>query len=382
MKDKLILALVLIAMCGCLASCGKEKDNPSTDVVNVIEDPGSSVHKDPGTSENRIIDGKVTEERGADANLNDEAKEGAGAQNEGDVVNEIVDYGLYSYTTNRVKLRSKPSTDSEVVKVLERKTNLRVAEIDSNNWAKVKTESGEEGFVFAEYIMDPVSEKEWNVRKEQSMSQKVICIDAGHQAHANNEKEPIGPGASETKAKVSSGTKGVSTGKMEYELTLEIALKLQAELEQRGYSVIMCRTTNDVNISNAERAAVANKAGADAFIRIHADGAENAAAQGTHTICQTSANRFNGQLHDQSLRLSQDVLSEYVSATGAKMVKGDDGVDERDDLSGINWCSVPVTLIELGFMTNPTEDSLMSSADYQQKMVTGIANGVDKFFAD
>ena len=246
----------------------------------------------------------------------------------------------------------------------------------------LKVLTGAEGYVSAEYILDPVSKQEWDAYQEQLLSQKMICIDAGHQAHGNNEKEPIGPGASETKAKVSSGTKGVSTGKMEYELTLEIALKLQAELEQRGYTVIMCRTSNDVNISNAERAAVANNAGVDAFIRIHADGAENSSAQGAHTICQTSGNKYNGQLYSQSLKLSQCVLSEYIAATGAKKVKADDGVDERDDLSGINWCSVPVTLIELGFMTNPTEDTLMSSADYQSKMVAGIANGIDKYFND
>ncbi len=205
---------------------------------------------------------------------------------------------------------------------------------------------------------------------------KTVVIDAGHQGKGNTEDEPVGPGATETKDKVAAGTTGVETGIPEYKLTLDVAIMLKEELEARGYDVIMIRESHDVNISNAERAEVANNANADAFIRIHANGDANQDISGILTMCQTKDNSYCGNIYEPSKKLSECVVDEMVKATGGN----NRGVLETDDMSGINWCKVPVTIVEMGFMSNPTEDNLMATDEYRAKLVQGMANGLDKYF--
>lgn len=204
----------------------------------------------------------------------------------------------------------------------------------------------------------------------------TVAIDAGHQAHANVSTEPIGPGSSTRKYKVSAGTRGVTTKVPEYKLTLKVSKKIARELRRRGYKVYMVRTTHNVNISNRQRAQLAYSHGADIFLRIHANGSASSATKGMETLCMSSSNPYNKHLYRKSNRLSNMVLNYAAKAAGAPRRY----VSHVDNMSGINWSRIPVTIFEIGYMTNPSEDVLMEKNSYQHKIAVGTANGIDAYF--
>ena len=289
------------------------------------------------------------------------------------------------YTTAGVNFREGPGTSYGVIKKLNSGTEV-TKNGENGSWARVEVDK-QKGYVSSNYLSEKKPEKtDYSTGQpvsgttfvKKAPGECLIAIDAGHQGHANSEKEPDGPGSSVMKAKVAAGTSGAASGLAEYQLTLQVSLKLQKELESRGYKVLMIRTSHDVNISNAERAKIANDAGADAFLRIHANGSDDPSIHGCVTACQTSSNPYNANLYSACRTLSEDVLDCFCAATGAKKKY----VWEVDNMSGINWCTVPVTIVELGFMTNPDEDLRMATEDYQYAMAKGIADGVDAFFGN
>lgn len=208
---------------------------------------------------------------------------------------------------------------------------------------------------------------------------KKIAIDAGHQLHADSSTEPVGPGSSTKKAKVTGGASGVATGVPEYQLNLDIAKKLRKELIDRGYEVYMVRTKNNVNISNKKRALKANKSGSDIYIRIHADSSTSSSAKGASALYPSTSNKYiSKKLSKKSFKLSKAVIGSYCDATGLN----NRGCIVRDDLTGTNWSKIPVTLIEMGFMSNSAEDKKMQKKSFQNKMAAGMADGIDKYFGD
>ena len=204
---------------------------------------------------------------------------------------------------------------------------------------------------------------------------KVICIDAGHQARGNSSLEPNGPGSSTMKAKVTTGATGCATGKTESQVNLEVALKLQQALTNQGYTVIMCRTSQNVDISNAQRAEIANNNQADVFIRLHCDSSTSSSATGTLTLAPSTSNPYCASIASKSQALSKSIVNNICSVTGSR----NRGVSIVDNMTGLNWSKVPVTIVEMGFLSNPQEDCLLSSDDYQNKIVQGIVNGIGAY---
>ena len=207
----------------------------------------------------------------------------------------------------------------------------------------------------------------------------IVGIDPGHQSETvdMSATESIGPGSSQMKAKATSGTRGAYTGVPEYQLNLDISLLLQDELKSRGYQVILTRTDNDTAISNKERAQLVSEQGADIYVRIHANGDDSHTASGALTISPSSQNPYVSNLYESSSHLSQCVLDAYCEATGFANL----GVLYQDNMTGINWSSVPVTILEMGFMTNESDDTKMNDDNFRQFMVKGIADGIDDYFA-
>jgi len=207
-------------------------------------------------------------------------------------------------------------------------------------------------------------------------SAPVVVIDPGHDLRANPATEPIGPGSSARKIKDGGGTRGVVSGLTEAELNLRVALRLRTLLERAGVRVVMTRTeTVGTSIGNVARARIANRAGAALFLRIHADGSTDPSARGTHTLYPALRRSWTDDVYASSKRAARTVQPELVHTLGFP----DRGLQERSDFTGFNWADVPVILVEMGFMTNATEDRLLATSAYQRRAAVGLCRGALRY---
>lgn len=246
--------------------------------------------------------------------------------------------------------------------------------------AEIPEEASSKPSVFSQNSTSASSDSSAGVfSSEAETDGHIIGIDPGHQSESVDMSalEPNGPGSSEMKAKCTSGTQGTYSGVPEYQLNLEVSLQLKDELEQRGYQVVMTRTDNETAISNMERAQYVASQGAEIYVRIHANGDDSHTASGALTMSPSQNNPYIPQLFEQSDRLSRCIIDSYCAATGFQNL----GIQYTDTMTGINWSTVPVTILEMGFMTSQNDDLKMNDAEFQKTMVQGIANGIDSYFA-
>jgi len=204
----------------------------------------------------------------------------------------------------------------------------------------------------------------------------VVVIDPGHDLRGNAETEPIGPGSATRKIKDGGGTHGAVTGIREADLALDVSLRLRTLLRRAGVRVVMTRTrTAATSMGNIARARIANDAGADLFLRVHADGHPDSSVRGTHTLVPALRREWTDDVYRLSRRAAGLVQTELVRALGFP----DRGIQERSDFTGFNWADVPVILVEMGFMTNPTEDRALARPAVRQRAALGLCRGTLRF---
>lgn len=207
----------------------------------------------------------------------------------------------------------------------------------------------------------------------------IICVDPGHgitPETGQGHRELVSPYSEETKPLYTTGTRG--TNLTEEQLNLTIGMQLRDALEELGAEVIMTREVSEITISGIERCEIANKAGADAAIHIHADGNSDPSVHGVSVLVPEADLLGTPSIKDESVRLGELMVDAVAAETGAK----NRGTVFRSDITVFNFSEVPSVLVEMGFMTNPEEDARLETTEYQGKLVDGMVRAVVEWYKE
>lgn len=248
-----------------------------------------------------------------------------------------------------------------------------------------KKESSSKSNIESEISFDSVSKnqnsgytqaKPNEVVNQNPLSNITIVLDPGHASNSNLEKEKQSPESNIMKIKDGGGAEGAITKTPEYKICMNVALKLKEELKAKGFNVIMTKEDDTLSLGNIERAEIGNKNNANLVIRLHADSADVSSVNGASILVPEAINSNTKAIYDQSKLYGKTIIDTFCEETNAK----NRGVSERSDMTGFNWSKVPVVLMEMGFLSNPEEDKLLSSKDYQDKCANALAKAIEKCF--
>lgn len=353
MKKYILSSLLLVLVVLLCAGCGKERKTSSTEIVNQQDIPIDNVSVDSETGPGSM-----------------------GLEMDEDGFYVIKDY--VKTTEMTVNVRITPSTDAPIYKMLEEGTVLERSGYN-DEWSRVVLEDTN-FYVYSDYV-EETTPPDWadiDVPEdvEDVPTVKNIIIDPANQASDNIAKEQVGPGSEITKQAATTGSVGAAYGTKEYELNLLYAQLLKAELESRGYTVTLTRDSNNVDLTNKERAEMANNSGATVLIRLQMNFSANDDMVGVMALTMSDNSMYNSYLYEQSNELATRILqgiTEDISTTNH-------GIYQSEDMTLINWSKIPVAVISLGFLSNEAEEANLVSSGYQATMIQGIADGIDYYF--
>ena len=263
--------------------------------------------------------------------------------NKYDLKDVVVEPGIYLTKGETLDLSQYPNwelSDNETI------------DINSNGIAKAINEGtvflsqriGQKVYIIEIYVNSSVSTLNIRSKEDQPREYYKVFIDAGHGGSD--------PGA-------------LGFGYRESDLNLQIAKKIESKLKSRGIDVKMSRTS-DIYYSLSERAEMANDYGADAFVSIHQNSAESTSANGIET--------YYNRNKEEEKPLSNDVQTQVINKTGAT----NRGV-KNAEFTVLVKSNMISALVECGFISNESEVKNLSDSDYQDKLATGIADGIENY---
>jgi N-acetylmuramoyl-L-alanine amidase len=249
-------------------------------------------------------------------------------------------------TADSLRIRSGPGTQYKMLGSLKAKDTITLL-LRQNDWARVRTASGDIGWVAAQYIRTGATQGGAStVSRTGNLRGKLIVVDPGH-------------GGSDP------GMLGTTYNTMEKDLNLHTALYLRDALLAKGAKVEMTRTQEDQKPTLARRAQMSEALRADAFVSIHYNSSPKKVS-GTLTF-------FYSESDD--LKLARAIETRLGQGIGLKS----NGLS-FGDYHILRENRIPATLVELGFLTNPTDESIVRKSSYQKKAAKAIAEGLADYF--